>query len=205
MCSNWSELSKEWDVLFLVRTMEMGSYWSGRLRCALIGLDDGNGLFLVWMMEMGSSWSGWWRCALVGLDDGDGLFLVWMMEMGSSWSGWWICALIGLDDGDGLFLVWMIEMCSYWSGWLRCALIGLDDWDGLLLVWRLKCDLIGLEIEMCSVQMNILAKTKRSWICFSPFMFFKFFEQRTESLKSCDTVPLRNSHFSYEYSLCRYL
>ena len=191
----------------------MCSSWSERWKWALIGLDDWDVLLLVWMIEMDSSWSGWWRWALLGLDDGDVLLLVWMMEMGSSWSGWWKwdrsgwwrCALIGLDDGDGLFLVWMIEMCSYWSGWLRCALIGLDDWDGLLLVWRLKCDLIGLEIEMCSVQMNILAKTKRSWICFSPFMFFKFFEQRTESLKSCDTVSLRNSHFSYEYSLCRYL
>ena len=175
------------------------------MRCALLGQNDGNGLLLVWTIEMCSYWSGWWKWTLLGLDDGDGLFSVWMMEMCSCWSGWWRWALLGLDDGNGLLLVWMMEMYSYWSGWWRWALIGLDDWDGLLLVWRLKCDLIGLEIEMCSVQMNILAKTKRSWICFSPFMFFKFFEQRTESLKSCDTVPLRNSHFSYEYSLCRYL
>ena len=35
------------DVLQLVCMIEMGSYWSGRLRWALSGLNDGDGLLLV--------------------------------------------------------------------------------------------------------------------------------------------------------------
>ena len=45
------------DVLQLVCMIEMGSYWSGRLRCALSGLNDGDVLLLFWKMEMGSYWS----------------------------------------------------------------------------------------------------------------------------------------------------